>query len=240
VNPGTDFLGAGAPVLAIDGPGGSGKGTVSRAVAAALEWHWLDSGALYRAVALAAQREGVPWTAEVRLATLALKLPVRFAYGAQGDRVWLGQSDVTDEIRSEASGQGASAVAAIPAVRAALVQRQRAFRRVPGLVADGRDMGTAIFPDAGLKVFLTASVEERARRRHNQLKEKGIDVSLPALSEDMAERDRRDSERTASPLRPSPEAHLLDSTGLPVEAVVAQVLRWAAEVWPKRVLPGRF
>jgi cytidylate kinase len=219
-----------APVIAIDGPGGSGKGTVSRRVATALGWHWLDSGALYRVTALAAALAGVPLARADEVARIAATLDVRFVPGdGGGDRVLLGGRDVSAEIRSEEAGSGASIVAAMPEVRAALVERQRAFREAPGLVADGRDMGTAIFPDAGLKVFLTANLAERARRRHKQLSEKGIDVSLAALLRDMAERDERDSTRAAAPLRPAPDACLLDSTGLTVDEVVDRVLGWVAE-----------
>jgi cytidylate kinase len=225
-----------APVIAIDGPGGSGKGTVSRRVATALGWHWLDSGALYRVTALAAALAGVPLARADEVARIAATLDVRFVPGdGGGDRVLLGGRDVSAEIRSEEAGSGASIVAAMPEVRAALVERQRAFREAPGLVADGRDMGTAIFPDAGLKVFLTANLAERARRRHKQLSEKGIDVSLAALLRDMAERDERDSTRAAAPLRPAPDACLLDSTGLTVDEVVDRVLGWVAE----RQLAGR-
>jgi cytidylate kinase len=221
---------AAAPVIAIDGPGGSGKGTVSRRVATALGWHWLDSGALYRVTALAAALAGVPLARAEEVARIAATLDVRFVPGDGGDdRVLLAGRDVSAEIRSEEAGSGASIVAAMPEVRAALVGRQRAFREAPGLVADGRDMGTAIFPDAGLKVFLTANLAERARRRHKQLSDKGIDVSLAALLRDMAERDERDSTRTAAPLRPAPDACLLDSTGLAVDEVVDRVLGWVAE-----------
>ena len=154
----------------------------------------------------------------------------------EGGQVLLRGREVSEAIRSEACSQGASRVAALPAVRKALVTRQRRFRRPPGLVADGRDMGSNIFPDAGLKIFLTASVEERARRRYKQLKEKGIGVSLSALSEDLAERDRRDAERAEAPLRACPDARILDTTEMPIEAVVAQALRWAREVYPE---PGK-
>jgi len=217
------------PVLAIDGPGGAGKGTISRLVAARLGWHLLDSGSLYRVVALDAIQRGVALDAEGRVAALAAQLDVRFESAGDEARVLLNGVDVTDAIRSEAAGDGASRVAALQGVRSALVQRQRDFRRPPGLVADGRDMGAVIFPDADLKVFLTASIEERVRRRHKQLKDKGIDVSLSALSRDMVERDRRDSARSIAPLKPSDDARILDTTGMEIPDVVAVVLKWAAE-----------
>ena len=218
-----------APVLAIDGPGGAGKGTVSRLVAQQLGWHLLDSGALYRLVALDAIARGVELDAGEALAELAARLDARFQSTGDQVRVLLNGADVTDAIRSEAAGDGASRVAALAAVRRALVQRQRDFRRAPGLVADGRDMGVVIFPDADLKVFLTASVDERVRRRHKQLKDKGIDVSLSDLSRDMVERDRRDSERSIAPLKPSDDARILDTTGMDIPGVVATVLRWASD-----------
>ena len=209
-----------APVLAVDGPGGAGKGTLCRVVAERLGWHLLDSGALYRLVAAAAARSGTGLDDEAGLAGLARNLPARF----EGEKVWLGSEDVSEEIRSEACGNRASQVAALPGVRTALVGLQREFRRPPGLVADGRDMGTVIFRDAELKVFLTASAEERARRRYKQLKEKGFDVNLAGLSAEVAARDRRDAERAVAPLRPAPDAVVVDSTALDTDAVVERVL----------------
>jgi cytidylate kinase len=189
-------------------------------VAERLGWHLLDSGALYRLVAAAAARAGTGLEDEAGLAGLARDLPVRFA----GEKVWLGDEDVSEEIRSEDCGNRASKVAALPGVRTALVGLQREFRRAPGLVADGRDMGTVIFPDAELKVFLTASAEERARRRYKQLKEKGFDVNLAGLSAEVAARDRRDAERAVAPLRPAPDAVVIDSTTLDIDAVVERVV----------------
>ena len=219
------------PVIAIDGPSGSGKGTIARRVAGALGYHLLDSGALYRLVALSAQKSGVSLENGAKLAHLAFELDVRFDSNEDGEeRIWLGEEDVTGEIRTEEAGAGASAVAQIPAVREALFERQRAFQQPPGLVADGRDMGTQVFPDAVLKVFLTASAEERARRRHKQLKDKGLDVSLAALSRDIEDRDKRDSERTAAPLRPAEDARNLDSSGQSIEAVTNTVLDWDANL----------
>ena len=219
------------PVIAIDGPSGSGKGTIARLVADALGYHLLDSGALYRLVALAAEDACVSLQSSETLAELALRLDVRFDSDDQGgERIWLNGEDVTGRIRTEQIGAGASTVAQIPAVREALLERQRAFRKAPGLVADGRDMGTQVFPDANLKIYLTASAEERAKRRHKQLKDKGLDVSLAALSRDIENRDRRDSERTVAPLRPAMDARFLDSSGLSIEAVTKQVLDWVAEL----------
>ena len=219
------------PVIAIDGPSGSGKGTIARRVADALGWHLLDSGALYRLVALAAARHGIALDDNQGLAELAAGLDARFGSNADGEEeIWLDGALVTAEIRTEEAGTGASAVAAIQPVRDALLARQRAFRRSPGLVADGRDMGTHVFQDAGLKVFLTASPAERAKRRHKQLNDKGIDVSLAALSRDIEDRDRRDSERSVAPLRPAEDARILDSSGQSIEDVTATVLEWASEL----------
>lgn len=219
---------AAVPVIAIDGPSGSGKGTISRAVAETLSWHLLDSGALYRLVALAARRAGVGLDQAVELERLATRADIRFGSGPGGEeRVWLNGDEVTRDIRTETAGGDASRVAAIPAVRAALLARQRAFAVPPGLVADGRDMGTVVFPGAPVKIFLTASLDERALRRHNQLKEKGVTATLAALSLEIAERDRRDISRSASPLVASADAVVLDTTGMPVKAVVDRVLEIA-------------
>lgn len=209
-----------APVVAIDGPSGAGKGAVARRTAGALGWHLLDSGALYRLVALSATEAGMALDDAAGVAALASSLPVRF----EGEAIFLGKREVSGEIRSEACGTAASRVAALPPVRRALVGLQRSFRRPPGLVADGRDMGTVIFPDAELKVFLTASAEERAKRRYKQLKEKGFDVNLPALFAEVEARDRRDAERAVAPLRPAPDARVIDSTAMTIDAVVAAVL----------------
>ena len=223
------------PVLAVDGPSGSGKGTIARRVAELLGWHFLDSGALYRLVGLAALTAEIDFNDTDTLANIALGLEVRFANKGGDERIWLQDREVSAELRSEAAGAAASQIAPLPAVRAALAQLQRGFRRPPGLVADGRDMGTVVFPDATVKVFLTASLEERARRRYNQLKEKGIDVSLAAVSKDMAARDRRDTERSVAPLKAAADARILDSTDLSPEQVTHQLLDWLkqAGITPK-------
>ena len=214
------------PVVAIDGPSGSGKGTIAEAVARRLGWHRLDSGALYRGVGLAAERKGLPTSDVESLAGMTRQLDIRFQERPAGLVILLEGEDVTEAIRSERASRAASEVAAHPGVREALLERQRAFAVEPGLVADGRDMGTVVFPDAVLKVFLTASAEERARRRHNQLNEKGIGVSLRDLSRAIAERDARDASRTVAPLKPADDALLLDSTDLSPEQVVQQLLNW--------------
>ncbi len=212
------------PVLAIDGPSGAGKGTVARAIARRLNWHILDSGALYRLVGLAAEMRQIMLDDEPTLGALAATLDVRFEAMADGSQtVFLDENDVTLAIRHEKAGDNASKVAVLPAVRSALVDLQRGFRSPPGLVADGRDMGTVIFPDAGLKVFLTASAEERAKRRHKQLKEQGIDVSLAALCLDIAKRDRRDAGRKTAPLKPAPDARVLDTTYLSTAQVIERL-----------------
>lgn len=230
------------PVLTIDGPSGSGKGTVSREVAAQLGWHLLDSGALYRLVGFTADRAGISFKNGDALAVIASELSARFGRTDTGEeQIWLAGEEVSGAIRTERSGELASLVAAHAVVRTALVELQRGYRAPPGLVADGRDMGTVIFPAAELKVFLTASAEERAARRHKQLKEKGIGVSLTALSREIAERDARDANRSVAPLRPAEDAHVVDSTNLSVDAVVAAVLRLAGDVWEsaRTAMPNR-
>jgi len=214
----------GIPVVTVDGPSGSGKGTVSRAVARRVGWHLLDSGALYRLVALAGIEHKLSPDDVDGHARLAGAMQVRFGTESEGERVLLEGRDVTAAIRTETLGQGASRVAAWPPVRAALLQRQRAFVEAPGLIADGRDMGTVVFPHAPLKIFLTASAEERARRRYNQLKEKGPGASLSALSREIAERDARDSSRAVAPLVPAADAERIDSTELTIEAAVERVI----------------
>ncbi len=213
-----------APVITVDGPSGVGKGTVCQWLAARLGWHLLDSGALYRLTALAAQRRGLPLEDETRVAAVAIALDVVFVADAVGaSQVLLDGMEVGDALRGEAAGNAASQVAALPAVRAALLQRQRNFRRPPGLIADGRDMGTVVFPQAGLKLFLNASAEERARRRYKQLIEKGMDANLTGLIKEIAERDARDAHRAVAPLRPAADAEMLDTTQLGV----AEVCEWA-------------
>jgi len=213
------------PVMTIDGPSGSGKGTVSRAAARALGWALLDSGALYRLVALAARKAGVSLEAGPGLAALAGRLDIKFGSDSTGEEaVWLDGQEVTGAIRTEQAGNDASKVAALGVVRAALLERQRRFAVPPGLVADGRDMGTVVFPQAEVKIFLTASAAERAARRHKQLKEKGVAATLAALSLEIAERDQRDTNRAISPLVPSADAVLLDTTGMSVDEVVERIL----------------
>ncbi|HET7306288.1 MAG TPA: (d)CMP kinase [Gammaproteobacteria bacterium] len=213
-----------APVIAVDGPSGSGKGTISRLVARQLGWHHLDSGALYRILAHAAAEAHIHSDEAARIAALAPVLDIRFMPDGEDGRILLNKSDVTSAVRAESCGNAASKIAVLPEVRAALVGLQRRFRAPPGLVADGRDMGTVIFPDAGTKIFLTASARERAERRHKQLNKKGLSVSLDSLLRDLEERDRRDAERPISPLTPAPDAHVVDTTGKSIDAVVAEVL----------------
>ena len=217
------------PIITIDGPSGSGKGTISRLVADRLGWRLLDSGALYRLVAYAGQRRGLSPDDESGHTDVAQHLDVRFGLGPHGgEQIWLAGEEVSSSVRTEQAGEGASRVAAMPGVRTALLDRQRAFAGPPGLVADGRDMGTVIFPGAPLKIFLTASAEERARRRYNQLKDKGLGANLAALSLEIAERDRRDATRAVAPLRPADDAVIVDSTAMTIDAVVARVLELAA------------
>lgn len=207
-------------VIAVDGPAASGKGTIAAGVARALHFHYLDSGSLYRLVALKALRTGIGFDGEPALARLAVGLDVRFDDGV----ITLDGADATAAIRQEDVSAGASRVAVHGAVRRALIERQRAFRRWPGLVADGRDMGTVVFPDARIKVFVTASAEERARRRHKQLIAKGISITMEGLLRDIRERDARDAGRAAAPLKPAPDAVLLDTTNLTIDEAIARVL----------------
>jgi len=211
------------PVIAIDGPSASGKGTVAQRVAGKLGFHYLDSGALYRLVALAAIRSGVDLGDETALSEVTAHLDVVF----EDSEIRLGNEDVSDAIRAEACSNAASRIAAYPEVRQALLARQRAFRRCPGLVADGRDMGSVVFPDAVAKIFLTASAETRAERRHKQLMEKGVDANIATLLEDIRERDRRDSNRAVAPLQVGAGTFLLDTTSLNIEQAVERVLRHA-------------
>ena len=219
------------PVITIDGPSGSGKGTVAALLAGKLGWNFLDSGALYRLLAFAARNHGVDLTNEEALKVLAEHLDVQFgaARDGHGIVIILEGEDVTEAIRNETVGAGASQVAALPVVRTALLQRQKAFREAPGLVADGRDMGTVVFPDAPLKIFLTASAEERARRRYLQLKARGDDVNLASLLEEIRERDERDTQRAVAPLKPADDAVQLDSTTLSIDEVLQKILSDVAD-----------
>ena len=214
------------PVITIDGPTASGKGTVAHRVADQLGFHYLDSGALYRLTALSALRQQVALNDEHALAKLAERLPCRFS----GDQVWLGNENVSAAIRAEEVGNTASKIAALPTVRHALVSLQLGFRIAPGLVADGRDMGTVIFPHAALKVFLTASVDARAERRYKQLIDKGFPANMEDLLKDLRERDARDSNRTIAPLKPAEGAHILDTSHMTADEAVEQVLKWYAAV----------
>ena len=216
---------ASVPVITIDGPSGSGKGTISRMLAHQLGWHFLDSGSLYRLVALGALQHDISLDNESQLADYARQLDVRFESTdpAQDPDIWLENQKVDGEIRTEQCGDAASRVAAMPGVRQALLQRQRDFLQSPGLVADGRDMGTIVFPNADLKIFLTASAEIRAERRHKQLKQKGIDANLAALVKDIAARDARDSQRAVSPLKPADDATVIDCTEMEVSEVLSQI-----------------
>lgn len=214
-----------APVITVDGPSGSGKGTLCALLARQLGWNLLDSGALYRLLAFAAGNHGIALTNEEALKQLAAHLDVQFI----DKRIILEGEEVTEAIRNEQVGAGASMVASLPAVREALLQRQRAFQEMPGLVADGRDMGTVVFTDAPLKIFLTASAEERARRRYLQLKAKGDDVNLASLLDEIRARDERDTQRAVAPLKPAADAILLDSTELSIEQVLERILREVAD-----------
>jgi len=213
------------PVIAIDGPTASGKGTVASRVAERLGFHLLDSGALYRLTALQALRDGIDLSDEQAVAGVGARLPVRFAGGA----ILLAGEDVGDAIRAETVGNLASRIAALPAVRRALFDLQLGFRQAPGLVADGRDMGTVIFPTAELKVFLTASVEARAQRRYKQLIDKGFSANMEGLLADLQARDERDTNRAVAPLVPAADAHLLDTSAMGVDQAVEQVLAWYAQ-----------
>jgi cytidylate kinase len=213
-----------APVIAIDGPGGSGKGTITTRLADHLGWHFLDSGALYRLTALAAIKEQVSEDDPLALGNVAKNLNIRFETSGVTVKAILDEQDVTDRLRSEDTGALASRIAVIPEVRAALKGRQRRFRQLPGLVADGRDMGTVIFPDARLKIFLTASAEVRAQRRHKQLKEKGESVNLTRLFREIKARDLRDQSRVIAPLRPAEDAVIIDSTSLSIDEVLEKIV----------------
>jgi cytidylate kinase len=216
-------MGAGIPVMALDGPAGAGKGTVSRAVAKKLGWHYLDSGAIYRALAVAVQDAGVDLEDVDGIVAVANRMALSFESGGEPAVILHGQ-DISLRITTETCGAITSKIAALGPVRLALLQKQREFRRPPGLVADGRDMGTVVFADADYKIYLTASAGERARRRHKQLKEKGIDVSLPGLTKEIEERDRRDTERREAPLKMAADAVLVDSSAMGIEAVIERCL----------------
>jgi len=222
------------PIITVDGPSGTGKGTICSYLTDWLQWNFLDSGALYRVLALAAQKHGIDNKDEAALADLAENLNVQFKVAGAGSLVDVVLDDevVTDDIRTEEAGNAASLVAPIVAVRKALLSRQKAFHKAPGLVADGRDMGTVVFPHATLKIFLTASAEERAKRRLKQLKEKGISANLRDLSADIAERDERDSTRAVSPLKPADDAVIVDTSKFDIDEVVAKISELVLERIP--------
>lgn len=215
-----------SPVVTVDGPSGAGKGTLCALLAEALDWHLLDSGAIYRVLGVAALHHGIPVEDEEGLVPLATGLDVNFVSELSGRRIILEGEDVTDDIRTEEVGSVASVVAALPRVREALLRRQRAFRELPGLIADGRDMGTVVFPDAEAKIFLTASAEARAQRRFDQLKAKGLDVNIARLLNDIQQRDERDRSRTVAPLLPAEHALVLDSTELSIEQVFDKAIEF--------------
>ncbi|GAB5380615.1 MAG: (d)CMP kinase [Aliiglaciecola sp.] len=212
-----------SPVITIDGPSGAGKGTLSTLLAQQLGWHFLDSGAIYRVLAIASMHHQIKSDDESALVPLASSLDVAFETSEQGTKIVLEGEDVTYSIRTEEVGSVASQIASLPRIREALLRRQRAFREEPGLVADGRDMGTVVFPNADAKIFLTASAEERAQRRYNQLKEKGHDVNIARLLADIQARDERDANRTVAPLVPAADAFVLDSTDLDINQVLEKV-----------------
>lgn len=216
-----------APVITIDGPSGAGKGTLCKAMAEALQWHLLDSGAIYRVLALAALHHQVDIESEEALVPIAAHLDVRFVSTDGELAVILEGENVTSEIRTQEVSNAASKVAAFPRVREALLRRQRAFRDRPGLIADGRDMGTVVFPDAPVKIFLDASPEERARRRMLQLQQSGIDVNFERLLSEIKERDNRDRNRSVAPLVPAADALVLDSTSMPIEEVIEKTIAYA-------------
>ena len=216
-----------SPVITVDGPSGSGKGTISQRLASQLGWHFLDSGAIYRVLGLMAVRDGISPENVDKLVEMAGNMPLEF----EGEKVLLAGEEVSGEIRTERAGNQASKVAAIPQVREALLNWQRDYARAPGLVADGRDMGTVVFPQAEVKIFLTASPEERAERRYKQLKEKGLDVNLAGLITEIRERDERDSQRTVAPLKAASDALTLDSTDLTIDEVFARVMQRVHETF---------
>ena len=222
------------PVITVDGPSGTGKGTVCSYLADWLKWHFLDSGAIYRVLALAAQKRGIASNNEAALEKLAEDLNVEFKVARAGSlvNVILDGEEVNDQIRTENCGNAASIIAPIAGVRKALLDRQRAFHKPPGLIADGRDMGTVVFPDATLKIYLTASAEERAKRRHKQLKEQGISANLRDLSAEIAARDERDSNRPVSPMKPAEDAIVIDTSDLDINAVVARISELVVEKIP--------